>query len=304
MPIHLPPVSRRRFLAGSLAAGAGLLLDQPLFAATRATDVHTWALLSDTHLAADRQKIERAVNMTDNFKAIALEVCGLKHLPATVLINGDLALGSGEPGDYAVIADLLQPLREAGMPVHLTLGNHDDRNHFWTALADAGAAARPVADRHVALLRSPRANWFVLDSLEKTNSTPGLLGDSQLAWLARTLDENKDKPALVMAHHNLPVMGDPKMAIKDSEQLLEIIRPHRQVKAYIFGHTHSWGIQQDVSGIHLINLPPTSYLFTPGKPNGWVLATLQRHGVRLDLHCLDLHHPAHGQKVDLKWRAT
>jgi Icc protein len=303
MPIHLPPISRRRFIANSLITGAGLLLGPDLFAASRKIDTHCWALISDIHLAADRQKIARGTNMADNFKAAVLEVCALKRTPSAVLISGDLAFNTGESGDYAVVTKMLQPLREAGMPVHLMLGNHDNRDHFWETLTEAKAAARPVVDRQTALLRCPRANWFVLDSLEKTNSTPGLLGDEQLAWLARALDENKDKPALVVVHHNSLFAGDPKLALKDSDQLFEIIRPRKQVKAYIFGHTHNWEIKQDVSGIHLVNLPPTAYVFTEGKPNGWVHATLQRHGARLELHCLDQHHPAQGQVVDLKWRA-
>ena len=113
-----------------------------------------------------------------------------------------------------------------------------------------------MADRQTALLRSPRANWFVLDSLEKTNSTPGWLGDEQRTWLARALDENPDKPALVVAHHNPLLAGDAELALKDSVQFFDILRPRRQVKAYIFGHTHRWETTQDVSGIHLVNLPP------------------------------------------------
>jgi len=112
----------------------------------------------------------------------------------------------------------------------------------------------------------PARQLVVLDSLEATNSTPGLLGEEQRAWLARALDENSDKPALVVVHHNLTPPGDSNPSLKDSEQLLEIIRPRRHVKAYIFGHTHDWGIKQDASGIHLVNLPPTAYVFTEGKP--------------------------------------
>src|SRR5690349_15273546 len=74
MPITLPPlrslpaISRRRFLAGSLAAGAGLLLRRPLLAADETVqsvpvDPHRFALLSDTHIAADPKVAARGVNM-------------------------------------------------------------------------------------------------------------------------------------------------------------------------------------------------------------------------------------------------
>jgi 3',5'-cyclic-AMP phosphodiesterase len=302
MPIHLPPISRRRFLAGSLAAGAGLLCPN-LFAKERGVDAHSWALVSDIHLAANPAQLGRGINMADHFEAVAAEITRLAKRPSALLISGDLAFNSGEKEDYATVSRLLQPVREAGIPVHLTLGNHDDREHFWNAFTETNSAKRPLADHQVALLATPRANWFVLDSLEKTLSTPGMLGESQLAWLSKTLDEHKEKPALVVVHHNLNDGSGKPSGLKDGEQLLEIIRPRKQVKALIYGHTHNWEVKPDSSGIHLINLPPTAYLFKEGKPNGWVHAELERKGIRLELRCLDPKHPQHGEVHALKWRA-
>jgi Icc protein len=301
MPIHLPPISRRRFLLRSLAAGAGLSLSPRLLAATKDTDAHSWALLADTHVAANRGQLGRGINMTDHFLKVSNELLSLDRRPAGVIVTGDCAYNSGEKGDYAVLADLLKPLRAAQMPIHLALGNHDHRENFWDALQDEKAAKRPLVDRQVSLLRTPRVNWFILDSLEKTLSTPGLLGKEQLDWLATSLDANADKPALVLLHHNPGLSGN--MGLKDTLALYEIIRPRKQVKAYIFGHTHSWKIEQDSSGIHLINLPPVAYIFREGEPAGWIHATLEPKGAGLELHCVDPAHKAHGQVVNLEWRA-
>ena len=302
MPISLPPISRRKFLARSFAAGAGLIFSPTLFAANRKVDEHAWVLLSDTHLAADRTLIAREVNMSDNFLAVTKEVCELSKRPAAVLICGDLAYNSGEKEDYANVTELLQPLRAAQMPIHLALGNHDHRERFWDALLDEKTVRRPVVDRQVAIIPASRANWFVLDSLDKTLATPGALGETQLAWLAQALDANADKPALVMIHHNPNLDGTSKGALMDTKELFEVIRPRKQVKAYLFGHSHYWNVEEDSSGIHLINLPPTAYLFDKTKPNGWVLANLERKGMRLELRCLNRAHEAHGRIVDLKWR--
>ncbi len=301
MPIHLPPISRRQFLVRSLAAGAGLALSPRLAAATRPADANSWALLADTHLAADRALLERGINMTDHFTSVSRELLSLPKRPAGVFIIGDCAFDSGEKGDYGVLTDLLEPLRQDQMPIHLALGNHDNRERFWEALLAEKAAKRPLADKQAALLRTSRANWFILDSLEKTLSTPGLLGHEQLDWLAKSLDSNRNKPALVLIHHNPGISGN--MGLKDTLALLEVIRPRRQVKAYIYGHTHAWKVEQDPSGIHLINLPPVAYVFHEGDPAGWVHATLEPKGLRLELRCVDLTHKAHGQVVALTWRA-
>ena len=300
MPIHLAPISRRRFLIRSLAGAAGLSLGPALLAATKRTDENSWALLSDTHLAEDRAQLGRGINMADHFTIVSRELLALPKRPAGVFINGDCAFNSGEKGDYALVAEMLRPIREDQMPVHLSLGNHDNRERFWEAFEEEKAAKRPVADRQVALLPTSRANWFVLDSLETTLSTPGLLGQEQLDWLAETLDANPHKPALVLIHHNPGISGN--LGLKDTVALFEVIRPRKQVKAYIYGHTHAWRVEQDDTGLHLINLPPVSYLFHEGDPAGWVHATLQQKGMRLELRCIDHAHKAHGQIHDLKWR--
>ena len=187
------------------------------------------------------------------------------------------------------------------MGVHLSVGNHDEREHFWTAFPKERPESRPVAERQTEVLRANHANWFVLDSLETTGGAPGLLGKEQLTWLAQSLDANSKKPALVFVHHNPGIDGN--IGLRDSLTLFEIIRPRRHVKAYVFGHTHLWKLEKDTSGLHLINLPPVAYVFQPGNPSGWVQALEEENGMALELRCVDTTHRLHGEKVKLEWRA-
>ena len=80
MPITLPPISRRNFIAGSLAAaGAGLLPHNWAFGADepQAVDPHRVALLSDTHVAADLAHVARNVNMADHLRQVCDAVAKL-----------------------------------------------------------------------------------------------------------------------------------------------------------------------------------------------------------------------------------
>src|SRR5437764_12620950 len=104
MPIRLPPLTRRRFLA---VTAAGLLGVRALRAAAPA-DEHSWALLSDPHIAADRATVKSGAKMADKLAAAVKEVLALPTLPANVLINGDCALKFGLPGDYTTFADLVK----------------------------------------------------------------------------------------------------------------------------------------------------------------------------------------------------
>ncbi len=94
------------------------------------------------------------------------------------------------------------------------------------------------------------------------------------------------------------------MGLRDSAALVDVLVQHQQVKAFIFGHTHNWNIEEHPTGVHLINLPQTAYPFQAGRPSGWVRATLASGGAEFELRCLDKNHPEHAQKIRLKWRTA
>jgi 3',5'-cyclic AMP phosphodiesterase CpdA len=313
MPITLPPISRRRFVAGSLAAlGASMLPRTWAFGLdAEKADPHRLALLSDTHIAADLATLGRNINMADHLRQAVGEVLKLSPAPANVLLNGDFAFNSGESADYASGVKLLEPLRKAGMPIHIGLGNHDNRERFLAALPEEAKRPAPLKDtKHVMRLETPHANWVILDSLDVTKQTPGQLGGDQLAWLAKTLDANADKVNLVMVHHNpdLPAPGQATRdkskpaGIMDTAALFDVLSPRKQAKALIFGHTHRWSHEQRDDGLHLINLPTTAYVFSPEQPSGWTDARLEESGATFELHTLDPKHPWSGQKLNLQWR--
>lgn len=301
MPIHLPAISRKEFLKRVIMLGGGLAVAPSAFAGTKRKDTNSWALFADTHIAADVNQKVRETNMAANLKLVVDEVLQLPRRPAGAFVVGDCAWSKGDAGDYATLAGLVDPLCGGGIPIQLALGNHDNRENFWHALESKRKTTRPLADHHVALVESPRVNWFMLDSLETTLQTPGNLGEEQLDWLKMTLDKYSRKPAVLLIHHN-PGAKENDAGLKDTERLLEIIRPRRQVKAWFFGHTHHWSVTQDVNGIHLINLPPVAYIFKEGDPAGWIQASVVTSGMKLEFRCLNTGHKAHGQEVELNWR--
>ncbi|MGA2854607.1 MAG: metallophosphoesterase, partial [Verrucomicrobiota bacterium] len=217
-----------------------------------------------------------------------------------VIVNGDLAFKSGLPEDYATFGKLIEPVRTLA-PIYLLPGNHDERENFWQAFPHDATRLKSVPQKQAAIIASDRANWFLLDSLDKTNSTPGELGAAQLDWLARELAARQDKPAIIVAHHNLRQAGLVE-GIKDSAALEELFTQQRQVKAFIFGHTHNWHVETHASGVQLINLPPTGYVFKEGRPSGWMRCTLARDGAEFELRSMDPQHPEHAQVKQLQWR--
>jgi 3',5'-cyclic AMP phosphodiesterase CpdA len=306
MPIHIKPapdasVLSRREALGRLAAGTGALalgLGQATTGIARQAPSAWYAWLSDTHIAADAKTIAREHNMASNLKKAVASVLEQPGDPRALFIDGDLALADGQPGDYTTLLSLLNPIRNANVPIYVALGNHDDRDAIHVAYGLEMPADPDVADRWITVLDEPSVRFVLLDSLQRPNHTPGLVGPKQLRWLGRTLDADKAKPTVVFVHHNLS--NDPG-ALNDTEALLAVIRPRTQVKAVVYGHSHRWEPKQD-NGLHLINLPAVAYPFGPDQPLGWARFEPSSAGARLTLHAFGGNRAKDGEQIDLTWR--
>lgn len=304
MPAQLPPISRRQLFAGGLAAAASWLWTGRLLGAQFKRDASRWVLLADTHICAERERTHRGIRPAVTFGQARREILALDPPPAGMILAGDCAYIEGQPGDYAVLVEETAPLREAELPLYFVLGNHDHRANFSAAFPERKPAGDgPVAEKHVGLIETPAANWLLLDSLKKTNYTPGELGAAQLEWLAAQLAAQPDKPALLVAHHNLNPPEQPEgSGLLDTPAFWELATAHKQVKAYFFGHTHRWSVEQK-DGIWLVNVPAVAWLFDESQPRGWLDVALHPDGATVVLHALDPRHPKHGARVELKWRA-
>lgn len=310
MPVSLPPLNRRRFLQAGLAA---TVFAPSLWADTVQTSPDCWAFLSDTHIPGDRNTTRKSagapepVNPVEHLSKVRADLLSKNgEKPVGVIVCGDCVYLTGQPEDYVTLLEEFKPIRQAGLQVHFVMGNHDNREVFLNAAAEADGKEKPreIPDRLHSIIETPRANFFLLDSLEITNRTPGRMGEKQLDWLADELDARKDKPAILFAHHYPDYTGaivDSPHALLDTEAFYGRILRRKQVKAYIFGHSHFWK-QLRKDGVHLINVPAVAWRFDPTQPLAWVLAKLRDDGMSLTLRSIDPEHPKHDEVIDLSWR--
>jgi len=297
MPIHL--TSRRQFIVRLGAAVAFSSMET--FAAE--LDENLIAILNDTHIGAQHPA---SASIPTNLRNTIAWLLALPKRPAAVIINGDLALRDGKRGDYEHFATLIAPLRDAGISLHLTMGNHDDRAIFYEVLRNEKPESPAVESKHVGVVKLAGANLFLLDSLKATMITQGLIGDAQMDWLTKLLDQHGDKPALLFAHHNPRLGGDPihfPGGLEDSEPLWKAITERKHVKAYIHGHIHHRDFFQH-EGIHILNTPATSYVADKKtSTTGWTMLRLTPNGAEATTHTHQADHAWNGAKVDLKWRS-
>ena len=149
MPITLEPIYRRNFTTGSLILGGSAWIKSYALAKPVKLDPNRVALLADTHISGDpkrsypgtkwpgspiKEEEHEWVNMADSLSQSAREVIELNPRPANLIINGDCALSRGTEAEYKEFLRLIGPIRQAGITVHITIGNHDTRGKLWKLL--------------------------------------------------------------------------------------------------------------------------------------------------------------------------
>ena len=229
------------------------------------------------------------------------QILALQKKPAAVIINGDLALAIGTAADYTVIRELIAPLRDAGIPVHLTLGNHDVRDIFMAAFPEMKSASALKEHRHNSLIDLPSTRLILLDTLDQSPGPSGKLGAEQIAWILAKIDEVPTKQVVLIGHHNPQVGGDTshyKGGLVDTADFWPEIAKRDQVKAYIHGHTHEW-TQAMENRIHIISTIACAYVFNKNtNATGWTSARFNAHGFQLKLNTLETDHAWNGEA---KW---
>ncbi len=305
MPFHLRPdpdraLTRRELLAG-LAVGGGVLGVAGAVRPAAPDAAGPWfALVSDTHIAGDPKAKVRGQVMAENLGAVVADILGAGSQPEGVLIDGDLALLDGRAGDYAALLASLEPIRAAGVPLHFTLGNHDDRANFRAAVGKAMPLAPLVEAKQVGAFDALSHRFVLLDSLDQVNVTPGLLGPAQLGWLAHELDEGRGRPTLVFVHHNPKAVKVPGLI--DDAALLAVLAGRPWVRALIYGHTHTW-VRSRQGELDLINLPAVGYPFAANQPIGYCRLRASGGRATLELRAVGADRSRHGETWNLAWGA-
>jgi metallophosphoesterase (TIGR03767 family) len=91
---------------------------------------------------------------------------------------------------------------------------------------------------------APNVLGISLDTTDRGGHFTGSLGTAQLNWLERTLKEHQDGHVVVFSHHNSWTMTnthpDPATgeARHKGEEVVELLGRHRNVLAWVNGHSH------------------------------------------------------------------
>ncbi len=256
------------------------------------------ALFSDIHVPTNPNLQAYGQRPVENLKAALGELPAFD--PERLIITGDCAYRVGRKSNYAAMHEILAPVRDARILIDALAGNHDNRTHLREML---GNPPSPVEGRHVAKIAFPQATWLLLDTQLGVHEVPGCIGVRQRAWIDEELAATPDTSFVVVGHHH---PEDPRrndiyadIGLRDTGEWLDFLDSRPQIKAYLFGHAHSWRHEQTSGGTWLVNLPAVGFVFLENRPRGWVKATMDGDSLKLQLCCADADHPEHGERVEV-----
>lgn len=196
--------------------------------------LHTIVQISDTHLAnsTGAQQNPQTHDPLTKLKWVFDDI--QTHISAErIVITGDL-VHEGNAADYAQLRTFLdQKSQSLGIPISVTLGNHDRRAAF-----HQGFLNEPPQAGYYSRIDGGDYELFCLDT-KAGDTEPGRLEAAQLTWLQHALAEGT-KPALIFMHHPVyaPALGAMQYSVLQNGDELKALIDGSRVIGVFSGHIH------------------------------------------------------------------
>jgi Icc protein len=277
--------TRREFIGGALALGAGAMLPAAASTAAREPDPQTPRDFSFVHLTDMHVTPKRWGDK--GYRQCIESVRDLKPRPAFALMGGDLAFD----GCYTPRADFEEQIRlykevsgGLGIPYYNCMGNHDVLG--WSSrrkvpASDPELGKKMIMDRlewEKSYYSFDYGGWHfaVLDCIHAKQFDHGpayepRIGPEQLEWLAYDLGGAGDRPKVCVTHiaafcnmgqyNSDPTRKamDGHMVLWDNKDLRLVLQRHN-VKALLQGHSHR---------IEQYNFRDVWYITSPAVSGAW-----------------------------------
>jgi Icc protein len=175
--------------------------------------------------------------------------------PDAILATGDLVQDETRAG-YERLHGLLGA---CGLPVYCLPGNHDELDAMHAVL---DAAPFQVCGE------AQLGNWSVLLlNSHFFGADAGWLAPAELERLATTLARAEASHYLICLHHHVLPMGSrwlDGVALRNADDLLEILDTHQHVRGVVLGHVHQASDHRR-HGVRYISTPSTCAQFRPNS---------------------------------------
>jgi len=214
-----------------------------------------FAQLSDPHVSAPGRLVYGRMETGRHLASAIARLDAVRPRPEFAIVTGDL-VDFGTRAEYRELQRLLQA---SEVPIRLAIGNHDDRDAFFSVFGSE-SYLDPALGFVSYALEFDRFRVVTLDT-HKPNEPYGELCPAQLAWLDAELGRAIDTPTVVALHHPPFAVGIwwmDAIGLKDSDQLALVLNRHPQVVRLLCGHLHR-PVQSTFAGRPATVAPSTAH---------------------------------------------
>jgi metallophosphoesterase (TIGR03767 family) len=191
------------------------------------TDLATGSRKLQAVSATEAAKLLKTIRSGKDPKGTAVQDAIRAHLPKARAVTADERRAPFTPHQY-LAAHLAPKYKGAGPVGHgYTAANLADNQLYYAFTVAKGVIG------------------ISLDTTDRGGHYNGSLGTAQLRWLEKTLNAHKDRHVLVFSHHTSTSMGNlnpdpakPHEKRHSGAELLALLNKHRNVLAWINGHSH------------------------------------------------------------------
>lgn len=211
--------------------------------------------LSDLHVLPAPEDKLLGVATESYFHAVLNHAFEQNKNYELLLLSGDLAQSPCEQS----YTRILQKIQQYGFPTRCLAGNHDD----FPLMQKIFNTEKVTCEKQTIL-----GNWQIVTlNSQILGSEVGRLAQSELDFLEKTLSENMDLFTLIAVHHNcLPTESAwlDTMTIQNSDEFLNIVARHKNVKVITTGHIHQ-ELHKQFGDVLVLGTPSTCFQFTPNS---------------------------------------
>lgn len=210
--------------------------------------------ITDLHFMSVLGAPLNGINTSESFQQVLDSALSQHPQVKVVLLTGDLA-EQASSSSYQHLANILA---NYDITFRCIPGNHDDFSVMQTVLN------QPNYNCEKQLLLSD--NWQVLMlNSQMPDANGGELAAIEIEFLKINLEQHPQRHTLVATHHpcvNTHSIWMDTMRITNSQEFIDLLKQHPQVKVVLTGHIHQ-ELEQQFSSLQLLGTPSTCFQFKP-----------------------------------------